>query len=72
MTRKDWLATLAAILLIPVLAVSLIPNDQIGNAYLIWGDRDFDLVFFGTKLPTTWLVTSVLPFSVAMKKGSTV
>ena len=57
MNRQDWLATLALILLTPVLAVALVPNNQIFNVYMVWGDRDFDLVWLGTKLPTTWLVT---------------
>lgn len=57
MSRRDWLAALALVLLVPVLAVALVPNMQIFNAYLVWGDRDFDLVWSGTKLPTTWLVT---------------
>jgi POT family proton-dependent oligopeptide transporter len=55
--RGDWLATFALILLIPVMALALVPNNQIFNAYLTWGDRSFDLVWWGTKLPTTWLVT---------------
>ncbi|MEO5586859.1 MAG: MFS transporter, partial [Novosphingobium sp.] len=57
MTRQEWLATLALVLLVPVMAVAIAPNNQIFNAYMVWGDRDFDLVWFGTKLPTTWLVT---------------
>ncbi len=57
MSRRDWLATLTLLLLIPVMAIAIMPNNQIFNAYLIWGDRDFDLVFFGTTLPTSWLVT---------------
>ncbi|MGA9581031.1 MAG: peptide MFS transporter [Allosphingosinicella sp.] len=57
LTRQDWLATLALVLLIPVMAVAIVPNNQIFNAYLTWGDQQFDLVFRGTKLPTTWLVT---------------
>ncbi|WP_347302208.1 peptide MFS transporter [Croceibacterium sp. TMG7-5b_MA50] len=57
LTRADWPALLAVLLLIPVMAVAIVPNNQIFNAYLIWGDRDFDLTFFGTRLPTTWLVT---------------
>ena len=57
LTRKDWLATLGLILLIPVMAVAIVPNNQIFNAYLVWGDQQFDLVFRGEKLPTTWLVT---------------
>ena len=57
MNRTDWLATIALIILIPVVAMAIVPNNQIFNAYLVWGDRQFDLVFFGTRLPTTWLVT---------------
>ena len=41
----------------PVLAVAIVPNNQIFNAYLVWGDQQFDLVWMGKKLPTTWLVT---------------
>jgi len=55
--RGDWPAVIALILLIPVLAVAIVPNNQIFNAYLVWGDQQFDLNFFGTQLPTTWLVT---------------
>ena len=57
LTGREWRAVFALILLIPVLAVAIVPNNQIFNAYLIWGDRQFDLVFLGKKLPTTWLVT---------------
>jgi POT family proton-dependent oligopeptide transporter len=57
LTRAEWGRTLALILLIPVMAVVIIPNNQIFNAYLVWADQSFDLDFFGTKLPTTWLVT---------------
>jgi POT family proton-dependent oligopeptide transporter len=55
--RKDWVATFALLLLIPVMALAIVPNNQIFNAYLTWGDQSFDLVFMGSKLPTTWLVT---------------
>lgn len=57
LTPRDWRAVIALLLLIPVLAVAIVPNNQIFNAYLVWGDRQFDLDFLGRKLPTTWLVT---------------
>jgi len=69
MSRSDWLATLALVLLIPVMAVAIAPNNQIFNVYLIWGDRDFDLVWMGTKLPTTWLVTLDSIVSVTFLAG---
>ena len=57
LSGSDWMAVMALVLLIPVMAVGLLPNQQIFNAYLVWGDRSFDLVFFGTQLPTSWLIT---------------
>src|SRR5438270_710566 len=59
----------ALILLIPVIACALIPNQQIFNAYLVWGDQQFDLVFRGNKLPTTWLVTLDAIVSVSFLAG---
>jgi POT family proton-dependent oligopeptide transporter len=55
--RDEWPAVIALLLLIPVLAIAIVPNNQIFNAYLVWGDQQFDLVWGGTRLPTTWLVT---------------
>ena len=57
LTGREWRAVFALILLIPVMAVAIVPNNQIFNAYLVWGDKQFDLVFMGKTLPTTWLVT---------------
>src|SRR3954471_12583195 len=69
LTQRDWRALIALILLIPVIACALIPNQQIFNAYLVWGDRQFDLVFNGNKLPTTWLVTLDAIVSVSFLAG---
>lgn len=57
LSREDWLALGAVLLLIPVMAIAIVPNNEIFNAYLIWGDQKFDLVFFGTRLPTSFLIT---------------
>jgi POT family proton-dependent oligopeptide transporter len=57
LTAAEWRQTFALILLIPVLALAIIPNNQIFNAYLVWGDAEFALYWGNTKLPTTWLVT---------------
>ena len=43
--------------LVPVLAVALLTNQQIFNAYLVWADTDFQLTFFGQTLPTSWMIT---------------
>ena len=69
MSRRDWLATVALLLLIPVMALAIVPNNQIFNAYLVWGDERFDLMFMGEKLPTTWLVTLDAIVSVSFLAG---
>ena len=57
LTRTEWQAIMALVLLIPVLAFSIVPNNQIFNAYLVWGDQRFDLTFFGIRIPTTYLTS---------------
>ncbi len=57
LTGPEWKAVIALVVLIPVLAVSIVPNNQIFNAYLVWADQQFDLKFFNYTVPTTWLVS---------------
>lgn len=69
MTRRDWMATIALLMLIPVLAVAIVPNNQIFNAYLVWGDQSFALYWGDSKLPTTWLITLDAVVSVSFLAG---
>lgn len=57
LTREDWLRIAALLTLVPVLAVALLTNQEIFNAYLVWADQHFQLSFFGTTLPTSWMIT---------------
>jgi POT family proton-dependent oligopeptide transporter len=57
LARGEWTVVIALLLLIPVLAIAIVPNNQIFNAYLVWGDQQFDLRWGDTRLPTTWLIT---------------
>jgi proton-dependent oligopeptide transporter, POT family len=66
LTRNDWTRTIALMLLIPVMAISLLTNQEIFNAYLVWGDEQFELTFHGTTLPTSWLITLDATLSFAM------
>ena len=36
LTRRDKLAIVALLLLLPFLTIAIIPNQQIFNAYLVW------------------------------------
>jgi len=49
-----------------VLAISLLTNQEIFNAYLVWGDQHFNLNFLGRSLPSSWLITldAILSFSM--------
>ncbi|BBC72855.1 MFS transporter [Altererythrobacter sp. B11] len=55
--RQDWSRIAAVVVLVPVLAVSLLTNQEIFNAYLVWADAHFQLTFFGRTLPTSWMIT---------------
>jgi POT family proton-dependent oligopeptide transporter len=55
--REDWLCVLYLVILIPVLAVALLTNQQIFNAYLTWGDQQFNLKLLNYTFPSSWLIT---------------
>ena len=57
MSRNDWLCLVYLLILIPVLAILLLTNQQIFNAYLVWGDQQFNLNLLGYAFPSTWLIT---------------
>lgn len=55
MTRNDWLGLIYLLVLIPVLAIAMLTNQQIFNAYLVWGDQHFDLRLLNNT--SSWLIT---------------
>ncbi|MFN2472871.1 MAG: MFS transporter [Sphingomicrobium sp.] len=64
--RAEWSRVIALIVLIPVMAISLLTNQEIFNAYLVWGDQHFQLTFGGRTLPTSWLITLDAALSFSM------
>jgi POT family proton-dependent oligopeptide transporter len=66
LSRGDWLCVLYLLILIPVLAISLLTNQEIFNAYLVWGDQHFNLKVLGFTMPSTWLVTIDAAVSFSM------
>jgi POT family proton-dependent oligopeptide transporter len=63
---SDWGRLAALIALIPIIAVGLLQNQEIFNAYLVWADQHFQLTFFGETLPTSWMITVDAFFSFTM------
>ena len=66
LSRGDWLCVLYLVILIPVLAIALLTNQEIFNAYLIWGDQHFDLRFMDYTMPSSWLITLDATLSFSM------
>lgn len=62
----DGKRVIALILLVPILAVSILTNQEIFNAYLIWADQHFQLTFFGVTLPTSYMITIDAALSFSM------
>ena len=57
LTHREKMSIIALLVLLPVLTIAIIGNQQIFNAYLIWAERNANLIFFGQRMPTTWLIT---------------
>ena len=57
LTHREKMGILALLLLLPVITLAIIGNQQIFNAYLVWAEKSANLIFFGKKMPTTWLIT---------------
>jgi proton-dependent oligopeptide transporter, POT family len=57
LTASDTRNLIILIALIPVLAVALIGNQQIGNAYLLWAEKNFQIVWFGQTMPISWMLS---------------
>lgn len=72
MSAHDWRTMWLLVLLIPVLTASVLCNQQIFNAYLVWADRSVNLTFMGEKVPTTWLITLDSVLSVSGLAGMVV
>lgn len=66
MTSNDWLRVAGLLLLVPILSISLLTNQEIFNAYLVWADAQFQLTFFGQTLPTSWMITIDATLSFSM------
>jgi POT family proton-dependent oligopeptide transporter len=72
MQPGDGKTTALLLGLLPVMTASVLCNQQIFNAYLIWADQNVNFSLFGTKLPTTWLISLDTITSVGFLAGMVV
>lgn len=70
LTLRDWRVLAILIGLVPVIAVAMVGNMEIFNAYLLWGQADFQLNLFGQIMPVSWLLSMDAFVSVFTIGGS--
>ena len=66
LSAADWRVLALLLAMLPVLALALLGNQQIFNAYMIWAQNSFDFSLLGRTMPTSWLITFDAAASVAM------
>ncbi|MDE1988010.1 MAG: oligopeptide:H+ symporter [Alphaproteobacteria bacterium] len=57
LTARDRKVVILLVALLPFLALSIIGNQEIFDAYLVWGERSFQTVMWGFNMPITWIVS---------------
>ena len=58
LTRTEWRTVIALVALLPVIGAAEIGNQQMFNAFLVWGEANFELRFAGFAMPVTWLLSA--------------
>lgn len=66
LSRADWRILALLLAMLPILALALLGNQQIFNAYMVWAQSSFDFSLLGRTMPTSWLITFDAAASVAM------
>ncbi|HYD11277.1 MAG TPA: oligopeptide:H+ symporter [Allosphingosinicella sp.] len=68
--KGDWARIAVLVVILPLLTLSAVGNQTIFGSYLLWGEANYDLVFFGQSMPVTWLVSLDAIISTATILGS--
>jgi POT family proton-dependent oligopeptide transporter len=57
MAGRDWAVLALLVVLLPVMTASIVGNQEIFNAYLVWAEKSADLRLFGQPILTEWLIS---------------
>jgi POT family proton-dependent oligopeptide transporter len=57
LTGGEIRTVLVLVALLPALMLAMLGNQEIFNAYIVWGDSTYNLVFFGQTMPVSWLIS---------------
>jgi len=69
LTSRDWKVIAILVALLPVLALSIVGNQQIFAAYLIWAGKYYQTVFFGYQMPIGWMLSIDAVVSTILMTG---
>lgn len=69
LTSRDFKAIIILVVLLPVLALSIVGNQQIFAAYLIWAGKYYQTVFFGYQMPIGWMLSIDAVVSTILMTG---
>jgi POT family proton-dependent oligopeptide transporter len=57
LSAGDWKTLGLLIALLPLVAGAMVGNQQMFNAFVVWGEANFDLHLLGYEMPVTWLLS---------------
>ena len=69
LTSREWGTIALLILLLPVLAISIVGNQQIFNVYLIWAGKNYQMTYGGFTVPSGWMMSFDAVFSFVTMIG---
>ena len=69
LTSQDWKVVAILVVLLPILALSLLSNQEIFAAYLIWAEKNYQIVFFGETMPIGWMLSVDAGISMVLMVG---
>jgi POT family proton-dependent oligopeptide transporter len=69
-SAREWATVALLVALLPVIAGANIGNQEMFNAYVVWGDANFALDLFGWAMPVTWLFSLDAVVAVAATLGA--
>jgi proton-dependent oligopeptide transporter, POT family len=69
LSARDWAALILLVLLLPVLAFSIVGNQQIFNVYLVWAGKNYQMTYGGFVVPNGWMMSFDAVFSFVTMIG---
>lgn len=69
-TSSDWASFAKVLVLLPVLAVLVLPNQQLFVGYILWSEQAYDFNLFGYEMPVGWVLSIDSATSMICLAGS--